>query len=202
MNTWYNIKNIAEFDSPALVIYSERVKRNILLLKGMIDDVQRLRPHVKTHKTKEASLLLMEAGISKFKCATIAEAEMLASVQAPDVLLAYQPVGPKVQRFISLIKTYPHTKFSCLVDDFAAAQFLSEQAIANNIKVSVFIDLNIGMNRTGIDSGPKALELYKQCSLLQGIMPIGLHAYDGHINDADFTIRKGRCDEAFKDAPS
>ena len=59
----------------------------------MIDDVQRLRPHVKTHKTKEASLLMMHSGINKFKCATIAEAEMLGMVAAPDVLLAYQPAA-------------------------------------------------------------------------------------------------------------
>jgi D-serine deaminase-like pyridoxal phosphate-dependent protein len=197
MNTWYNIKNIEEIDSPALVIYPARVKENIRLLKGMIDDVQRLRPHVKTHKSKEACLLLMEAGISKFKCATVAEAEMLAQVHAQDVLLAYQPVGPKVQRFISLIKSYPSTKFSCLIDDLDVTTFLSEQAIANNVKISVFIDLNVGMNRTGINPGLKALDLYKQCSILQGIMLIGLHVYDGHINDADFIVRKERCDEDF-----
>ena len=104
MEEWYRINNINEIDSPALVIYPDRVKKNIVLLKNMINDVQRLRPHVKTNKAKEASLLLLEAGINKFKCATIAEAEMLAQIKAPDVLLAYQPIGPKIQRFISLIK--------------------------------------------------------------------------------------------------
>ncbi|MGN6164011.1 MAG: D-TA family PLP-dependent enzyme [Flavisolibacter sp.] len=197
MNTWYNIKNIAEIDSPALIIYPERVKRNIQLLKGMIDDVQRLRPHVKTHKSREASLLLMEAGINKFKCATIAEAEMLAQVQAKDVLLAYQPVGPKVQRFISLIQNYAYTNFSCLVDDIDIARSLSAQAVMNNVKVSVYIDLNISMNRTGINPGPDALELYKECSELEGITLMGLHVYDGHINDADFAERRERCEEDF-----
>ena len=112
MNEWYHIKNINSIDSPALIIYPGRVAENISTLKTMIDDVQRLRPHVKTHKTKEAALLMMLAGINKFKCATIAEAEMLAIINAPDVLLAYQPVGPKLQRFIELIKKYPATKFS------------------------------------------------------------------------------------------
>ena len=101
MEDWYHISNITEVDSPALVVFPDRVKRNIELLKNMIDDVKRLRPHVKTHKTKEAALLQMEAGIKKFKCATIAEAEMLGSIKAPDVLLAYQPIGPKINRFIS-----------------------------------------------------------------------------------------------------
>ena len=81
MNEWYHIKNINNVDSPALVIYPGRVTENISTLKTMIDDVRRLRPHVKTHKTKEAALLMIRAGINKFKCATIAEAEMFLGAE-------------------------------------------------------------------------------------------------------------------------
>ena len=164
MEDWYHISNIMEVDSPALVVFPDRVKRNIELLKNMIDDVKRLRPHVKTHKTKEAALLQMEAGIKKFKCATIAEAEMLGSIKAPDVLLAYQPIGPKINRFISLIKKYPETKFSCLVDDREAAQAMAAKASKAGISMPVFIDLNLGMNRTGIAPVRMRLSLYKFCS--------------------------------------
>src|SRR4051812_25291314 len=110
-NSWYKIDNVEEVDSPALIIYLERVKSNIKRAVEMAGDPSRLRPHVKTHKTKEAALLMMEAGITKFKSATIAEAEMLGMVEAPDVLLAYQPVGPKATRYISLIEKYPRTRF-------------------------------------------------------------------------------------------
>src|ERR1700709_211265 len=109
---WYKIKDVDQLDTPCLVIYPERVKENIRILKGMIDDVARLRPHVKTHKCKDAALLMIAAGITKFKCATIAEAEMLGMANAPDVLLAYQPVGPKLERLIGLIRAYPETQFS------------------------------------------------------------------------------------------
>src|SRR6187397_3133070 len=147
---WYTIKNINELDSPALVVFPDRIKYNIQLAIEMIGDVSRLRPHIKTNKSREAAQLMLEAGIEKFKCATIAEAEMLAQCNAPDVLLAYQPLGPKLNRFISLIKKYPSTKFSCLTDNIAAA---NEQALAfstENITVPVYFDLNVGMNRTGI----------------------------------------------------
>ena len=66
-NSWYKIDNIDEIDSPSLIIYIDRVKENIRTLISMVDDVKRLRPHVKTHKTKEATLLLIESGINKFK---------------------------------------------------------------------------------------------------------------------------------------
>jgi len=195
--TWYTIDNIEALDSPALVIYPERVKENIRLLKGMIDDVDRLRPHVKTHKTKEATLLMMEAGIRKFKCATIAEAEMLGMCNAQDVLLAYQPVGPKLSRFIKLIKKYPHTKFSCLFDNEYAAKEISETALKHGLIVPVYMDINVGMNRTGITPGTEALQLYMDCTLLKGIKPLGLHAYDGHIHDSSFDVRVKRLNDYF-----
>jgi len=58
---------------------------------------------------------------------------MLAMIDAPDVLLAYQPVGPKLQRFIELIKKYPATKFSCLVDNLVSAKSIAEAAIENKV---------------------------------------------------------------------
>ncbi len=198
VSEWYRIKNIDLIDSPALIIYEDKVVENIRILISMIDDVKRLRPHVKTHKSKEATLLMMEAGISKFKCATIAEAEMLAMVNAPDVLLSYQPVGPKVQRFITLIKNYPATKFSCLVDNFNSAKNIADASFENNLEINIYIDLNVGMNRTGIAPGSEAIELYEACIHLKGIKPIGLHAYDGHIRTKNFEQRTEECNKVFE----
>ena len=163
----------------------------------MVEGVQWLRPHVKTNKSIEPSLYMVMAGINKFKCATIAEAEMLAMCAAKDVLLAYQPVGPRLQRFVELIKQYPNTKFSCLIDNMEAAKQMDEVFASNNLRVPVYIDLNVGMNRTGIVPGSEAITLYKDCVTLKGIEPIGLHVYDGHIRDADLQKRKIDCDEAF-----
>ncbi len=197
MEDWYRINNIEEIDSPALVIYPDRVKKNIALLKSMINDVNRLRPHVKTNKAKEAALLMMEAGINKFKCATIAEAEMLGQAGAFDVLLAYQPVGPKIQRFISLLRKYPFTKYSCLVDNTHSAEEIGKEAVEADTEISVFIDLNVGMNRTGIIPDQKAVDLFIRCSETKGITPVGLHVYDGHITDIELEVREKRCNEAF-----
>src|SRR5258705_5767912 len=130
---WFEIKNIDELDSPALVVFPERVKHNIQLAIDMVDDVNRLRPHIKTNKSPDVTKLMLNAGITKFKCATIAEAEMLAQCNAPDVLLAYQPLGPKLHRFVSLIKKYPRTKFSCLIDTISAADEQSTVFASNDL---------------------------------------------------------------------
>jgi D-serine deaminase-like pyridoxal phosphate-dependent protein len=195
---WYTIQDVDKLDTPALVVYPHRVAQNIDMLKYMIDDVFRLRPHVKTFKNKEVVGLMMDAGISKFKCATIAEAEMLAMAGAPDVLLAYQPVGPKIGRLMRLIISYPDTIFSCLVDNEDSAAAISDAVVKNGIRIDIFIDMNVGMNRTGISSPNKALMLYMQCNSLPGISRIGIHAYDGHIHDADIQYRTEHCNAAYE----
>lgn len=195
---WYTITDIDKLDTPALVVYPHRVKQNIDMLKYMIDDVYRLRPHVKTFKNKEVVLLMMDAGITKFKCATIAEAEMLAMCGAPDVLLAYQPVGPKIGRFMRLVISYPDTMFSCLVDNQDSADGINAAATKNSIRIDICIDLNVGMNRTGIASVNKAMMLYMYCNSLPGINNIGLHAYDGHIHEADLEYRTDHCNAAYE----
>ncbi len=196
---WYTIQNIDEVDSPALVVYRDRILENIRLLKSMVEgDLASLRPHVKTHKMAEVVRLMLDEGIRKFKCATIAESEMLASAGAPDVLLAYQPVGPKVQRLLRLVQVYPATRFSCLIDNTSSAAAISEVFGSARLQLDVYLDLNVGMNRTGIVPGPKALDLYFGCAFLPGIRPVGLHAYDGHIRDEELIQRKEKADQAFE----
>ncbi len=195
---WYWIDDVARFDTPALVVYPNRVKENIARLVDIIGDVNRLRPHVKTNKSREASQLLRDAGIQKFKCATIAEAEMLAMIGAPDVLLAYQPNGTKIHRLLALMAMYPKTQFSCLVDNSTTARELSEQAVDDKLVVPVYVDLNVGMNRTGIAPDTAVLSLYDELSQLAGVTPVGLHAYDGHLRNPDLAVRTADCDAAFQ----
>jgi len=194
---WYEIEDIDKLDSPALIVIPERVKSNIQTAINMVRNIHCLRPHVKTNKSAEATRLMLEAGITKFKCATIAEAEMLGIVGAPDVVLAYQPVGPKLLRFIRLIKRFPDTKYACLADNAPAAKEQAEAFAANDIEVPLYVDLNTGMNRTGIIPNEDAVELCKFCTMTKGIKFAGLHTYDGHLRNPDIDIRTRECDEAF-----
>jgi len=196
-NNWYLIEAVNELDSPALVIYPERVTHNIQTAITMTGDENRLRPHIKTNKSPDVIQLLKLAGITKFKCATIAEAELLGLSEAKDVLLAYQPVGPKLKRFVSVIKKYPLSRYACLIDNIDAAREAAKIFAAEGLVVPVYIDVNVGQNRTGIEAGTATVELYIASAALKGIIPIGLHVYDGHLNDSDFTIRKQKCDACF-----
>jgi D-serine deaminase-like pyridoxal phosphate-dependent protein len=195
-NPWYQISNAEELDTPALAVFPQRVKENIRTIIGSIDDASRLRPHIKTHKSSEVTKMMLEAGIKKFKCATIAEAEMLATTGAPDVLLAYQPIGPKAERLAELMKKFPSTLFTCLVDNIEIAKHISKVFSRSSNKIGLYIDLNVGMNRTGIIP-EKALKLFEDSLSFPSIEIVGLHAYDGHLRDTDIAARTKKSDESF-----
>jgi D-serine deaminase-like pyridoxal phosphate-dependent protein len=192
----YPIQNIEQIDSPALVVYEEKVRSNILLAIEMAGDVAKLRPHVKTHKMHTVCRMMIALGITKFKCATIAEAETLAMAGAPDVLLAYQPAGPKIQRLLELVGAYPDSHFSCLVDNRESAIAINEVFGRSPYVAGVFIDVNVGMNRTGVHPS-QAVNLAQELLPLKHLRPAGLHGYDGHIHDTDPERRRMAADVSF-----
>jgi len=197
---WYSVTNAGEVDSPALLVYPDRVRENTRRMIALAGDVQRLRPHVKTHKLAEIVRLQLEMGITKFKCATIAEAEMIAGAGAPDVLLAYQPLGPKVMRLIQLMGRFPGTQFSTIADDSGAVRALSDAAVRAGVTIPVLVDIDCGMHRCGIPADAGAEELYCEIANSPGLLPGGLHAYDGHINKADPVEREKACEAAMAPA--
>jgi len=196
-SNWYELEDLTNINSPGLIFYEDRIQENIKILLSMIADKSRLRPHVKTHKSAEVTKLLLAAGLQQLKCATIAEAEMLGKCEAPDVLLAYQPVGPNITRLMVLKERFPKTSFSCLVDNQETASSIATVAKQENTTVQVFIDINVGMNRTGIVPD-KAFKLYEEVCSLEGLKVLGLHAYDGHIHESEYNIRQEKVKEIIK----
>jgi D-serine deaminase-like pyridoxal phosphate-dependent protein len=197
---WFEFKEVADVPSPALLVYRERVKENIRRMVAIAGEPARLRPHIKTHKMRELLDLQLLVGIKKFKCATIAEAELAAIAGVPELLLAYQPVGPAIRRLAELVKNFRLTKFSVICDDEAALAELSEvwaRSKVPNGGLEVLVDLDIGQHRTGIPPGPEAAKLYKAIASTPNLKPGGLHAYDGHISEADPEVRKAACNMAF-----
>ena len=182
--------DFSQIESPGLIVYPNIVAKNIAYVLSLVDNnPHRLRPHIKTHKTQEVNEMMLQAGIYKFKCATIAEAELLALSKAQDVLLSMQPTGTTLGRLIKLIQNYPNTQFSCLLDDLEAATEIQDHCIQENIHLNVFIDLNVGMHRTGILPDEASL-LIDYIDSASNLSLKGLHAYDGHIRDEDIETRK------------
>ncbi|AQG78434.1 D-TA family PLP-dependent enzyme [Spirosoma montaniterrae] len=197
--SWYEVKNADAIPSPALLVYPDRVQENIQHAVQIAGSPARLWPHVKTHKMRVVTDRLLAAGIRSFKCATLKEARMLAEAgtdlaEIISVLVAYPLVGPAIAQLTGLRAEFPNVHFACLTDNRVSAQRLSDAFAANPL--DVFLDLNVGMNRTGIKP-TDAPALYHFCATLPNVRVAGLHAYDGHIRDTDLMQRTQRTDESF-----
>lgn len=197
MDYWFEVNNADKILSPALLFYPDRIKANITSMLNIAGSPLRLRPHVKTYKCKEIIQMQIEAGISKFKCATLAEAYLLGEAGASDVLIAYPIIGPNQAKLIEINRQFPGTKFGCLVDHPA---HLIEWQNSPHKGISLYIDLDPGMGRTGIQP-TSAMNMLDQMIALK--LPFGgLHVYDGQIHTSDPEERKKETEKSFTLAQS
>jgi len=175
MSDDFQIHDTAELISPSLVVFHERLVANLEEMIRIAGGPEKLCPHCKTHKTREIVEMQVRLGINYHKCATIAEAEMLAEVGVHEVLIAYQMVGPNLKRFRQLVDKFPSTRFATLIDNPASANAL--EAIMDG-----------SQHNAGV--GPRAIELCEMLLSMDKIEIDGLHWYDGHNRQTDEYERK------------
>jgi D-serine deaminase-like pyridoxal phosphate-dependent protein len=190
MDLRYAIADTSNIYSPSLIFYKDLIRHNIAHAVALAGDPARLRPHVKTHKTPQIVRMELEAGITKHKCATLAEAEMLAAVGARDVFIAYNMVGPNCTRLARLAQAFPACRFLVTGDDAEAVRALSAAVSAVGATAEVVLDLDLGMHRTGQTLDKEAVTLYTLIHRLPGLRAGGLHAYDGHVHQESLEERE------------
>jgi len=182
---------LATLHSPSLVLFPEQLRQNVDSMIRMAGSVDRLRPHCKTHKMAAVISILLDRGIQKHKAATIAEVEMLADAGVTDVVFAYNPVGPNVDRVVSILQKYPGLKLTVTADHSGPLQQLSKAVAAQPLLVGVMLDVDVGQHRTGVAAdADSAVALYQQIQDLPGVTPAGFHVYDGHQHQKSFQERR------------
>jgi D-serine deaminase-like pyridoxal phosphate-dependent protein len=188
---WNPIDGIDSILSPGLLIDADRVANNIQSMIRLVDgDASRLRPHVKTHKMPDVIRMQLDAGISKFKAATLAEASMVAEAGGRDVLLAYPMVGSNIARLKAIRQEHPETTFAVLVDHPASASALADAFHGHSSPQRVFIDVDCGMHRTGIAWGDGLHQLREAIEQRDELAFVGLHVYDGHLHQSALEERR------------
>ncbi|MEM8913530.1 MAG: alanine racemase [Planctomycetota bacterium] len=171
---------------------------------------QRLRPHLKTHKSDVITRMQLRRGISRFKASTLGEVAMAAGVGAHSVLLAHQPVGVKIEQFVSLCGQHPDSQLAVVVDDLSVCDQLSAAAKRQRQRIDVYIDVDCGMHRTGVpihadqqggvDVCSERVEtLANTIATLPALRFAGLHAYDGHLHQPDLRSRRADVDKIVAD---
>ena len=188
MNNIYTFAEQDEIISPQLVVYPALIRENIRRMIGLAGGPERLCPHLKTHKMAAVTKMLLSEGISKCKCATIAEAEMATDAGMKTIVLAYPLVGPNIARFLALSAAYPDVVFYAIGDDTGAVEALSEKAQGAGWVASLLMDVDMGQHRTGV-ALDAVVEKYLAWNGLPGIAMSGMHCYDGHRHESDLNER-------------
>ncbi len=192
---WYKIRNEEDIPSPALLLFPDRIQSNIQGMLEMVGgDVNRLCPHIKTIKSEAIIRMMVDSGIKQFKCATVAEGETAIKAGAESVLLAIQPTTPTAKRWIKLARAHPDRKFGTIIDCKESIDSLGDLCKQHQVPLKLWIDLNIGMNRTGILPGENALKLAQQIRSTAHVAFEGIHAYDGHLHQSSIIERREACE--------
>lgn len=174
----YEVIDTSEVITPALLIYPDKLHHNIqATLKMLGGDANRWRPHIKTAKLSAVVKGYMRDGIQQFKCSTTLELRSACEAGAKDVLVAFSMVGANARRVMQLANEYPATRISVLVESLEQAQSWV------GTKIGVFLDLNSGMNRTGMEA--EHTDEMIQIARMLGENFRGLHWYDGHVSMID-----------------
>jgi D-serine deaminase-like pyridoxal phosphate-dependent protein len=177
----YRVSAIEDVLTPALLLYPEIISSNIERTLDLLGgDANRWRVHIKTAKLGYTLGMLLERGILNFKCATTLELLVACQRGAQDVLFAHPAVGANARRVREIAEQFSHVRVSVLAEN--------EQQIEQwrGSRVGIFLDMNSGMDRTGIEpnDSERIVELVRAIGRL-GLEFRGLHYYDGHYGSLE-----------------
>jgi D-serine deaminase-like pyridoxal phosphate-dependent protein len=177
----YRISNVEAILTPALALYPDVISSNIgRTLELLGGDANRWRVHIKTAKLAYTLRMLIKRGIRHFKCATTLELLLACQNGAADVLVAYPSMGANARRIREIADEFPRTRISVLAENESQVQQWPGS------RVGIFLDINPGMNRTGIELQPDD-RVFQSIREIQnaGLEFRGLHYYDGQYGGVE-----------------
>jgi D-serine deaminase-like pyridoxal phosphate-dependent protein len=173
----YGLSSIEDILTPALLLYPDFIAANIeYTLDLLAGDANSWRAHIKTAKLANTVNMLIDRGVRNLKCATTLELLTACTSGAGDVLLAYPAIGANARRARDIAKEFRNVRISVLAENEEQLQQWYGSGLG------IFIDINPGMNRTGIDQN----DTNKIVALARAIVDsnlefCGLHYYDGQF---------------------
>jgi D-serine deaminase-like pyridoxal phosphate-dependent protein len=177
----YRLGDVSEVLTPALILYPEIIASNIARTLHLLGgDAVRWRPHIKTSKLNYTLRLLIERGVRNFKCSTTLELFQACRAGAADVLVAYPMIAANARRVRDIAEQFPDVRVSVLTE--------SETQVVQwrGTSVGAFLDINPGMNRTGIEQNDTRQVLALVRAIEDANLEFrGLHYYDGQYGNVD-----------------
>jgi len=184
-----------EIKTPALLVDLDAMESNLESMAAFFRDKPcKLRPHFKNHKTPLLAWKQMRAGALGMTCGTLREAEILVSHGIGNILIANEICGD--EKAAGLADLSRHAKVIAAVDSRAAVNDFARAQRNKKVLINVVADINIGLNRCGVNGPEAALDLARYAHS-QGLKVCGIMGYDGHMQatlkgpERDDLVRQG-----------
>src|SRR5262245_42592232 len=169
-----------DLDTPALLIDLDLFEANVREASTLCrQHGVAWRPHAKCHKSPDIARRLIEAGAIGLTCAKLGEAEVFVAAGIPELLVANFIAGPrKIERLVALRRK---ADLLICLDHIDQAEPISRAIQTAGMRVRAILEIDIGMQRTGVRYGKPAVELAKAVAALPGIELAGIMGYEGHL---------------------
>lgn len=168
---------VEDLDTPTLTIDLDALEENLTRYQAYFTQHGiGLRPHIKTHKTAAIAAMQMAKGAIGLTCQKVSEAEAFVNCGlAVDILIPYNIMGkPKLERLVALAK---RTRLTVAADSAYTVDGLSAAASAAGITLGVIVEVECGMDRTGVQSPAATTELAKRIDAAAGLELRGIMGY-------------------------
>jgi len=180
MNDFSRMKK-EHIETPALIVDLDVLEDNIRIMSEYFKGRKaELRPHFKTYKCPNIAHMQLASGAKGITCAKVGEAEVLFNAGIKDILVANQIVDPqKIYRLACMTKQ--GTKITVAVDRAENIDSLSAVARKVGATLHLLIEIDVGMERCGVNTEQEALELAERIGRADGLDFEGIQAYEGHL---------------------
>jgi D-serine deaminase-like pyridoxal phosphate-dependent protein len=166
-------QRIEEVDTPALILDLDAFEKNLETLTRAVAGRVRVRAHAKTHKCPEIAKRQIAAGSVGVCCQKVSEAEVLVEGGIQDVLVSNEVVGAR--KIKCLAELSQRARLGVCVDNVENLK----QIAATGARLDTYIELEVGMRRSGVAPGEPALALAREIVRSPNLRFGGLHAYHG-----------------------
>ncbi len=174
-------RNLWDLPTPALLIDLDGMEANLKKMADFYRDKKAgIRPHTKTHKCPLIAKRQLELGAVGICTAKVSEAEVMVDSGIEKILVTSPVVTiDKIARVIRLAER--SADLHIVVDQPANVEDLNRAAEAAGLELGVYVDLNVGTDRTGIEMGDPAVELIELIGKSKSLRLAGIQAYGGHL---------------------
>jgi len=161
-----------QIPTPALLLDIDKFEANLARMAARMKQCGKsLRPHAKAHKCAEIARRQIATGAVGVCCATVSEAELMASAGITGILITSPVADPlKMQRIVN-------TGAMVVVDHVQQAEWYADAARSSNTIVDVLVDCDVGDHRTGAQSTEQVLEIAAAVERAPQLRLRGMQAY-------------------------